>query len=399
VRVDDNVEEGKEKARMVAKKSQSEKSFVSFLENDTKKLHQFADLYALNYADDNVRAKASEFLKRIWFHANSSSTRRVFMELFRDLLKRAPSVGLKSSEFMNELGFMFDPISASEVENELVVEPKMLISMLRSQNRVLMEHPNSSLYRRLGGLVQDCSEFLFEPRPCLCCNATSTECKAFDLGSITTQMRATSTARFYRLQDTYIIKSLSLSVQKRRSGSRTIKVLNVYVNTRRVADIIDLRDKWDLWKRVQSIRFGEKEQESIVVFPHPVSAANICLEVSELHGADRREVLKCPRCSSSVPDRHGVCSHCGENAYQCRSCRYIPYENYDAFFCPQCGTCKECQFEVTLSACQSFVPEPVESDEDLKKATESLGSHASNATDALLKLYDLKTSSSVLLYP
>jgi len=250
----------------------------------------------------------------------------------------------------------------------------------------------------MGSLVDDFSQYLFEPRPCMRCNAASTECKSVDLDNITKQMRATSTARYFSLKNTYVIKSFSLSMPKRRDSSRSAKVVNVYVNTRRVADIIDLRDKWDLWKRVQSIRLPEGTRDTVVTFPHPVSAANLCIEVAELH-SERREAPKCPRCGNSVPDRHGICSHCGENAYQCRGCRYIPYENFDAFFCPQCGTCRDCQFEVTLSVYESFVPEPVESDEDLKKATKSLSSHAGSATDALLRLYDLKTSSSAYLYP
>jgi len=379
--------------------SKAEIEFVLFMESDAKKLYQFAELFALHYGDANVRTYASVLLKRVWFLADSSESKRVLMDLFSCLLQKAPSVGVQSKEFMNELGEMFDSKKAvDEQESEMVVDPKMLVSMLRSQNRVLMEHPNASLYTRLGGLVEDLSQYLFEPRPCMICNAASTECKLVDLGDITKQMRATSTARFYSLKNTYIIKSLSLSVQKRRDSSRTAKVVNIYVNTRRVADIIDLRDKWDMWKRVQSIRLQEDSREAVIAFPHPVSAANLCMEVAELHSSGR-EALKCPRCGNSVPDRHGICSHCGENAYQCRGCRYIPYENFDAFFCPQCGNCRDCQLEVTLSVYESFVPEPVESDEDLKKATESLSSHASSATDALLRLYDLRTSASSFLYP
>jgi len=397
-------EEAKEKSTPTpetVQPSEAEKEFILFMEADTKKLNKFADLYVLHYADVSVRKKASVFLKRVWFLADTPESKKVLMDLFVDLLQKGPTVGTQSSEFMSELGHMFVVKGTAEEQSatEVVIQPKMLVSMLREQNRVLMEHPNASLYRHLGKLMQDQDKYLFEPRPCLCCNAASREYKSADLSSISNQMRATSTARFYRLKNTYIIQSISLSVQKRRGNSRSIKVVNIYVNTRRVADIIDLRDKWDLWKRVQSVHIAEGQDECIISFPRPVSAANLCLEVAELHEGDKRQTLRCPRCSNSVPDRHGVCSQCGENAYQCRNCRYIPYENFDAIFCPQCGTCRDCSFDATLSVNESFVPEPVESDEDLKKATESLGTHAKKATDALLRLYDLQTKTASYLYP
>jgi len=328
--------------------------------------------------------------------------KRVLKELFTEIMQMAPAFGVQSKEFMTALGFVFQPLEAAEEKDGsdmLAVDPKIIVSMLHSQNKILMEHPNASLYRRLGSVMEDTSKCLFEARPCLRCNAASTEFKSADLSSLSNQMRATATARFYRLKNTCVINSINISIQKRQSSSRSVKVLNVYFNTRRVSDVIDLRNKWDLCKRVQSVRLSADTKESIISFSRPLSAANICLEVAELHENSRHEYRRCPRCSNSVPDRHGVCSHCGENAYQCRNCRYIPYENFDAFFCPQCGTCQDCQFEVTMSVCQSFVPEPVESDEDLKKATETLSTQASDATTALLHLSTIKTEASLLLYP
>jgi len=384
-----------------------EKEFIAFLESDAKKLNYFANVYCLQFTDSAVRKPASEFLKRCWYHTSEPEGKRVLKELFTQMVQTAPTFGAQSAQFMKALGCMFQESKpASEMEESavaetevLAVDPKVLVSMLRSQNRILQEHQNASLYKRLRDLKQDTSKCLFEARPCLRCNAASTEFKDVDLSSLSNQMRATSMARYYRLKNSCMINSLHLSIQKRRSSSRTVKVLNIYVNTRKVSDVIDLRDKWDLWKRVQSVRLSADANETVVSFARPLSAANICLEVAELHERSRKEPLKCPRCSNSVPDRHGVCTRCGENAYQCRNCRYIPYENYDAFFCPQCGSCQDCQFEVTMSVCQSFVPQPVESDDDLKKATETLEAQASDATQALLNLSSLKTEASLLLYP
>ncbi|KAM6559466.1 hypothetical protein CsatA_028705 [Cannabis sativa] len=50
------------------------------------------------------------------------------------------------------------------------------------------------------------------------------------------------------------------------------------------------------------------------------------------------EPLQCHRCSRPVTDKHGICGNCHEkNAYQCRQCRNINYENLDSFLCNECG--------------------------------------------------------------
>jgi len=41
-------------------------------------------------------------------------------------------------------------------------------------------------------------------------------------------------------------------------------------------------------------------------------------------------MLQCPRCSTSVPAQPGVCSNCGENVYQCPTCRLINYDEQDS---------------------------------------------------------------------
>lgn len=77
------------------------------------------------------------------------------------------------------------------------------------------------------------------------------------------------------------------------------------------------------------------------------------------------EKLQCPRCSSFVTgniikynfkqfsffsiDKHGVCPRCRENAFQCRQCRNINYENPQAFLCNECGFCKWGKFDYSLT--------------------------------------------------
>ena len=389
--------------------SPEERKFMASVIADVSNLLVFVDALSLQHSDADVRRRASRFLLMLWYKAASAQELSVLSDVFTHMLHSAPSVGSHCAPFMNALrdatllalsesGRGECAQKPAAVSMSLPVDAKAFVSVLRAQNRVFVTHPNASLYRNLRGEVEHGSEFVLEPHPCLVCNPETTEFKSEELKSIVAQTRATSTALFHRLDTTYVIKSLRVVLEKRRSTSRTVKVLNIYTSTRRVADVIDLRNKWDLWKRVQSLRLAPGEKQREITFTPPVPAANLCVEVAEVHEPDTKDALVCPRCSNRVPDRHGVCSHCGENAYQCRSCRYIPYENFNAFFCPQCGACRESQLDVTVSVCKSFVPEPVESDDDLKKATECLKQRAKEASTAFKDLTKLRYEAIAAMY-
>lgn len=387
--------------------SPEERKFMSSVVVNPADLLVFAEVLSLRHPDADVRCRASQFLLILWSKTSDAQARSVLSDVFAQALCQAPSVGRYSNFFIEALRDASLPLTPARAGSRKraaakdvppSVDPKTLVSLLRTQNRVLVTHPNASLYGRLGGLVDPGTELKLEVRPCFVCNTESAEFKTEELKSIIAQTRATPTALFHRLDTTYMIGSFRVALQKRRATSRTVKVLNIYTSARRVADVIDLRDKWDLWKRVQSVRLAPGEQLREITFTPPVPAANLCVEVAETHDPDSKESLVCPRCSNRVPDRHGVCSHCGENAYQCRNCRYIPYENFNAFFCPQCGACRESQLDVTVSVCKSFVPEPVESDEDLKKATECLEKRADEASKAAFDFAKLRNGAFALLY-
>jgi hypothetical protein len=65
--------------------------------------------------------------------------------------------------------------------------------------------------------------------------------------------------------------------------------------------------------------------------------------------------MLCPRCNRPVTDRHGICRHCRENAFQCRLCRNINYENLDGFLCNECGYCKHARFDYSVACKPSFI--------------------------------------------
>ena len=112
-----------------------------------------------------------------------------------------------------------------------------------------------------------------------------------------------------------------------------------------------------------------------IEFPLPIVACNLMIEYADFYENIQAsaETLQCPRCSASVPanpgkyvaHRHsrryfitllvfllivGVCSHCGENVFQCHKCRSINYDEKDPFLCNACGFCKYAKFEYTLTS-------------------------------------------------
>jgi hypothetical protein len=114
----------------------------------------------------------------------------------------------------------------------------------------------------------------------------------------------------------------------------------------KVEDLLQLQNQPSLWKKIKTVNLTAGQQEAVIIFSIPITATNLLFEfavVSEgSHGSDR---LTCPRCGNTVTDRHsGICRNCHENAYQCRQCRNINYENLTAFIVTLFRCCSESHF-------------------------------------------------------
>ena len=71
-------------------------------------------------------------------------------------------------------------------------------------------------------------------------------------------------------------------------------------------------------------------------------------------------------------------SNCGENVFQCHKCRSINYDEKDPFLCNACGFCKYAKFEYTLTSRPCCAVDPIESEDDRKKAILSINSLLGN---------------------
>ena len=155
-----------------------------------------------------------------------------------------------------------------------------------------------------------------------------------------------------------------------------------------------------MWHKAKRVILTPGQTEVKIEFPLPIVACNLMIEYADFYENPQAstETLQCPRCSATVPANPGVCSNCGENVFQCHKCRQvlvnsyvmiviffepvvtevqlinnsylrsINYDEKDPFLCNACGFCKYAKFDYTLTARPCCAVDPIENEEDRKKA-------------------------------
>jgi len=108
------------------------------------------------------------------------------------------------------------------------------------------------------------------------------------------------------------------------------------------------------WQFVGNVLFDNRETEGMVSLTIPEDISAIAIRIDSFHvnvHEKASEILPCPRCSRHVQDTlHGICRYCRENAYQCRQCRNINYENLcDAFWCNECGCARHDKLDALIT--------------------------------------------------
>ncbi|CBI16927.3 unnamed protein product, partial [Vitis vinifera] len=201
------------------------------------------------------------------------------------------------------------------------------------------------------------------------------------LESLKSETKFTDNRIIVKCTGSYTIQTVTMNVHDARK-SKSVKVLNLYYNNRPVADLSELKNNWALWKRAKSCHLAFNQTELKVDFPIPITACNFMIELDSFYEnlqALSLEPLQCPRCSRPVTDKHGICSNCHENAYQCRQCRNINYENLDSFLCNECGYSKYGRFEFNFMAKPSFTFDSMENDDDMKRGLTAIEAESENA--------------------
>ncbi|KAJ6369826.1 hypothetical protein OIU76_028138 [Salix suchowensis] len=351
-------------------------------------LGQFVDCFLLEWNSSSVRTEAKSVLYGAWHHGKQPFKEAMLMALLQKV-KNMPMYGQNIVEFTELVTWLLGKapdnslkqLSTGLIDRCLTPDViRCIFETLHSQNELIANHPNSRIYNTLSGLVEFDGYYL-ESEPCVACSSPEVPYSRMKLESLKSEMKFTDNRIIVKCTGSYTIQTVTMNVHDARK-SKSVKVLNLYYNNRPVADLSELKNNWSLWKRAKSCHLAFNQTELKVEFPIPITACNFMIELDSFYEnlqALSLEPLQCPRCSRPVTDKHGICGNCHENAYQCRQCRNINYENLDSFLCNECGYSKYGRFEFNFMAKPSFTFDSMENDEDMKRGLAAIELESENA--------------------
>ncbi|KAJ3693241.1 hypothetical protein LUZ60_008721 [Juncus effusus] len=374
-----------------------EQALDMFSEKDGVLLRRFVETFLLQWSSANVRNEAKCVLYGMWFHAKPQFKEFMLKELLNKV-RFLPMYGQNIVEYTDLMAWLLgkgagtgtntgtSSNKSQEKEKEIVTNcltnevVSSIYETLHNQNELLANHPNSRIYNTLSSLVEFDGYYL-ESEPCVSCSCPDVPYTRMKLETLKSETKYTDNRIIVKCTGCFMIQSVTMNIHDARK-SKSVKVLNLYYNNRPVSDLSELKNSWSLWKRAKSCHLAANQTELKVEFPIPITACNIMIELDSFYEnlqAFSMESLQCPRCSRSVTDKHGICGNCHENAYQCRQCRNINYENLDSFLCNECGYSKYGRFEFQFMAKPSFSFDNMENDDDMKKGLNAIELESENA--------------------
>lgn len=297
-----------------------------------------------------------------------------------------------------------------------------LMRLLNECFSSIVSHPNARVYCRLSEVL-DLSGYYLESDPCPTCAAAPWESagrRDHRLDTIRAETKYTDQSIMHRLLSSYEVFAITVKVIDPRQ-TRRVKRIDVLYSTRIVSDATELKSPGHPWNNLKSIMLDPNSSEATILLSLPVAISNVKFQFTEFYivndsqaseGSTSRsdpsnviagssasrhinrtgDTLQCPRCSRAVTDRHGICRNCHENAYQCRQCRNINYENLDGFLCNECGYCKHARFEFSINGRLTYVAETVRNEDDRKRAAKTIEKETNNVHHCIDQLGRLRTS-------
>eukprot|EP01135_Chromosphaera_perkinsii_P006329 Nk52_evm58s485 gene=Nk52_evmTU58s485 len=313
-----------------------------------------------------------------------------FASTFWETLKFLPFYGKSGKSFMDLATLVFNSTNISRHVNcETLV--KDTVELCSSTNDKLSRHPNARMYQELSKVIV-MNGYYLENYPCLICTRLGGTPTSEKLDDIRSESKYTDKACFMKLKARYSIQSISINLSEIRK-SRMVKEATLSYNNNFYQEISSLKGRDVEWKVAKCCQFYPGQSEFRIEFKLPITAMNLRIEFSSFYESIQMttlEKLQCPRCNHFVADKYGICKHCGENAFQCRQCRNINYENLKAFLCNECGYCKYCRFQL------SFLCKPIQDIQAIEdygavdKAVENIDLEMENSYRSYQKIADVK---------
>ncbi|KAF2363969.1 E3 ubiquitin ligase UBR4 [Trinorchestia longiramus] len=304
---------------------------------DRSRLSQFIHTFLLVSNSTSVRWQAHALVLSLYRHS-APKDQDALLSLMWSLWPRLSVYGRRAAQFVDLLGYF----SLNTTREEKTVEyANMAVSLLRTQSKLLASHPNASLYNSLASLVHFDGYYL-ESEPCLVCNNPEVPFTTAKLTSIKSDSKYTTTTQLVKLVNNQLISRITLRINELKR-TKMVRILNIYYNNRTVQNIVELKNKPNMWHKAKRVNLASSQTEVKIDFPLPIAACNLMLEYADFYEnmQSNTETLQCPRCSAGVPASPGVCNNCGENVYQCHKCRAINYDEKDPFLCTACGYCNK----------------------------------------------------------
>ena len=333
---------------------------------DPNLMINFIRTFLLESNSTSIRWQAHSLVFHIYKNCSLTEQENM-MEMMWGLWKELALYGRKATQFVDLLGyFVLKTPQTSEKKTKEYLEKA--IGVLRDENHLLANHPNAQIYNMLQGLV-DFDGYYLESDPCLVCNNPEVPYTSLKLSAIKVDSKFTTTTQIIKLVGSHNISKITLRISDLKR-TKMVRVINFYYNNRTVQAVVELKNKPGLWHKAKKVTLTSGQTDVKVEFPIPIVACNLMIEYADFYDnlQATAETLQCPRCSASVPATPGVCGNCGENVFQCHKCRAINYDEKDPFLCNACGFCKYAKFDYTLTARQCCAVDPIENEEDRKKA-------------------------------
>src|SRR3990167_5023614 len=343
---------------------------------EMSKLSRFINLYLLEYNNSSIRKEIRNIINWMWFHSNQEE-KDIIYGILSNKITTLPSYGRNSAEYIELLGFIISDMDHKRYTNDFLL---ILKDTLSKENDLLMKHDNSYLYKSLNKYIE-VNGYYIENEPCLVCNDPEIPYQHVELNTLKSEIRYTATTQISMLVTSYTVQQLLISISD-ISKARMVKTINIYYNNKPVQDITELKNNKSssIWKKAKSIELAPAHRKVTCDFLIPITVSNFMIEYAAFYeNLQAMEQLLCPSCSQMVSDKHGICSNCRENAYQCRQCRNINYENLNGFICNECGFCKNANILITLKAKPSFASEPILNDQDRDQGLEIIDKQSADA--------------------
>ncbi|KAI5726809.1 hypothetical protein M8J76_008922 [Diaphorina citri] len=264
------------------------------------------------------------------------------------------------------------------------------VESLRKQNQLLANHPNNYIYSQLSRFME-LEGFYLETNPCPVCNNPEISFTNIKLSAVKIDSKFTTNTQIVKLVGSHTISKISLRIADLKR-TKMVKTINIYYNNKSVQAVIELKNRTTTWNKAKRVTLESGQTEVKIEFPLPIVACNLMIEYHEFYEnmQANSENLQCPRCSATVPANPGVCSNCGENAFQCHKCRAINYDEKDPFLCHACGFCKYAKFDYVITARPCCTVDAITNDEERAKAITTINSQLDKANLCYRQLTNLK---------